>query len=175
MSGDKLNDAMIQEEPETLKSCKDGCETKFGKSIFDDEVGALAAAPAPDDIVAAVGTAMGGGRRHKGSKKAHKTRKGNNMLKSWVAFVKKVQHEEKISYSDAMSRASKRKSEWKRGQMGGSGATATPTPYPPPRATMSGGWKNTTVGSNPGPPPNYKGGRRTKRRGTKKRRGSRRR
>jgi hypothetical protein len=56
-----------------------------------------------------------GGRRHKGSKKAHKTRKVNSALKSWVAFVKKVQHEEKISYPDAMKRASKRKSEWKRG------------------------------------------------------------
>lgn len=56
-----------------------------------------------------------GGRRRKGSMKARKTRKVNPALKSWVAFVKKVQHEEKISYPDAMKRASKRKSEWKRG------------------------------------------------------------
>jgi hypothetical protein len=65
-----------------------------------------------------------GGRRRsrrrgfKGSKKS-KTRKGNKMLSSWVAFVKKVQHEEQISYSDAMKRASARKKEWKMGQMGG--------------------------------------------------------
>ena len=59
---------------------------------------------------------MGGRRR--GTKKA---RKGNKMLSSWVAFVKKVQHEEKISYSDAMKRASARKKEWKMGQMGGQG------------------------------------------------------
>ena len=65
-------------------------------------------------------TELAGGRRHRGSKKAHKkSRKGNKMLSSWVAFVKKVQHEEKISYSDAMKRASARKKEWKRGQMGG--------------------------------------------------------
>jgi len=144
---DTSNVTVGQTNSELNATCKTDCDTKYS---------------------------MEGGRRHKGSKK---TRKGNNMLKSWVAFVKKVQHEEKISYSDAMKRASKRKSEWKRGQMGGSGAT--PTPYPPPKATMSGGWFNapaaTMGGSNPGPPPHYAGGRRTKRRGTKKRRGSRRR
>lgn len=59
-------------------------------------------------------------RKNRGFKKS-KTRKGNKMLSSWVAFVKKVQHEEKISYSDAMKRASARKKEWKRGQMGGEG------------------------------------------------------
>ena len=50
-----------------------------------------------------------GGRKRKG------TRKINPALKSWVTFVKKVQHEEKITYPEAMKRASKRKSEWKRG------------------------------------------------------------
>ena len=57
-------------------------------------------------------------RKNRGAEKG-KTRKGNKMLSSWVAFVKKVQHEEKISYSDAMKRASARKKEWKMGQMGG--------------------------------------------------------
>ena len=50
---------------------------------------------------------MSGGRR--------KSRKVNPALKSWVKFVKKIQHEEKISYPEAMKAASKRKSEWKRG------------------------------------------------------------
>jgi hypothetical protein len=104
-----------------------------------------------------------GGRRHKGSKKAHKkTRKVNPALKSWVAFVKRVQHEEKISYPDAMKRASKRKSEWKRG-----GAPLAPAAY-------SGGSPLTPADVVEG----YSrsgGGRRTKRRGGKKRRTYRRR
>lgn len=44
-----------------------------------------------------------------------KSRKVNPALKSWVKFVKKIQHEEKITYPEAMKRASKRKSEWQRG------------------------------------------------------------
>jgi hypothetical protein len=44
-----------------------------------------------------------------------KSKKANSSLKSWVAFVKKVQKEENISYPEAMKRASARKSEWKRG------------------------------------------------------------
>ena len=56
---------------------------------------------------------MDGGRRrkHKGTKK----RKENHVLASWRKFVRKVQHEEKITYPEAMKRASKRKSEWQRG------------------------------------------------------------
>ena len=44
-----------------------------------------------------------------------KTKKVNSALKSWVEFVKKISKEENISYPKAMKRASKRKSEWKRG------------------------------------------------------------
>lgn len=76
-----------------------------------------------DDEFGDMNLASGGRRRsrkNRGFKKG-KTRKGNKMLSSWVAFVKKVQHEEKISYSDAMKRASARKKEWKMGQMGGQG------------------------------------------------------
>ncbi len=51
-------------------------------------------------------------------KKTHKN-KGTSILKSWVAFVKKVQKEEHISYRDAMYRAKARKSEWKKGMKGG--------------------------------------------------------
>ena len=41
--------------------------------------------------------------------------RGNSILRSWVAFVKKVQKDENVSYKDAMMLAKKRKSEWKRG------------------------------------------------------------
>lgn len=56
---------------------------------------------------------MMGGRRHR--RKGHKTRKEPNVLKSWRKFVRKVQHEEHLSYPKAMKRASQRKSEWQRG------------------------------------------------------------
>ena len=56
---------------------------------------------------------MMGGRRHR--RQGHKTRKEPNVLKSWRKFVRKVQHEEHLSYPKAMKRASKRKSEWQRG------------------------------------------------------------
>ena len=44
-----------------------------------------------------------------------KKRKEPSVLASWRKFVRKVQHEEKITYPQAMKRASKRKSEWQRG------------------------------------------------------------
>ena len=122
-------------------------------------------------------TGTGGRRRSrrrgfKGSKKG-KTRKGNKMLSSWVAFVKKVQKEEQISYSQAMKRASARKKEWKMGQMGGAevgeekpidysgstGSTGSTDSYVPTDTEIEGGRRR----------------RRSKRRGSKKRRGSRRR
>jgi len=117
-----------------------------------------------DDLANSFGNMTLGGRRHRGSKKAHKkTRKGNKMLSSWVAFVKKVQRDEQISYSDAMKRASARKKEWKMGQMGGE---VVPPPGTDPNMssveedeTMSGGRRR----------------RRTKRRGSRKRRGTKRR
>jgi hypothetical protein len=67
------------------------------------------AVPDPD----ADNNKMMGGRRHR--KQGHKTRKEPNVLKSWRKFVRKVQHEEHLSYPKAMKRASKRKSEWQRG------------------------------------------------------------
>lgn len=42
-----------------------------------------------------------------------KSRKSNSTLSSWVSFVKMVAKDEGISYKDAMTRASKRKHEWK--------------------------------------------------------------
>ena len=64
-----------------------------------------------------------GGRRHKGSKKAHKgKRHGNASLRAWVTFVKKVQKEEGIGYKEAMSVAKKRKDggeKWRGGSLDG--------------------------------------------------------
>ena len=61
-----------------------------------------------------------GGRRHKGSKKAHKgKRHGNASLRAWVTFVKKVQKEEGIGYKEAMSVAKRRKDKgekWRGGE-----------------------------------------------------------
>lgn len=50
-------------------------------------------------------------------------RKVNKSLKAWVAFVKKVQKEEKLSYKDAIHRAKVRKDKGEKWMMGGS----TPT------------------------------------------------
>ena len=47
-------------------------------------------------------------------------RKVNKSLKDWVAFVKKVQREEKLSYKDAIHRAKVRKDKGEKWMMGGS-------------------------------------------------------
>ena len=126
-----------------------------------------------------------GGRRHRGSKKAHKkSRKGNKMLSSWVAFVKKVQRDEQISYSDAMKRASARKKEWKRGQMGGQSMSMGK--HASMNMSQMGGdpmvpgdpdYVDTNTSSIEGEDETYGGRRRrrTKRRGSRKRRGTKRR
>ena len=143
---------------------------------------------------------MGGGRRrkHKGTKK----RKENHVLASWRKFVRKVQHEEKITYPEAMKRASKRKSEWQRGgaaegedeqeQMGGSAGAVQDFDenYSRQYGSANGDAKvggrrsrrrhqrggNSDIAVSTGPHPNIAGGSRRRRsRGTKKRRGSRRR
>lgn len=84
----------------------DSLKAKF----FDD----LAASDVKADIKAAIMSKkpMPGGKK---SGKGTKKRKENPMLASWRKFVRKVQHEEKITYPQAMKRASKRKSEWQKG------------------------------------------------------------
>jgi hypothetical protein len=47
-------------------------------------------------------------------------RKVNKSLKDWVAFVKKVQKEEKLSYKDAIHRAKQRKDKGEKWKTGGS-------------------------------------------------------
>jgi hypothetical protein len=46
-------------------------------------------------------------------------RKVNKSLKAWVAFVKKVQREEKLSYKDAIHRAKVRKDKGEKWMKGG--------------------------------------------------------
>jgi hypothetical protein len=46
-------------------------------------------------------------------------RKANKSLKAWVAFVKKVQREEKLSYKDAIMRAKQRKDKGEKWMKGG--------------------------------------------------------
>jgi hypothetical protein len=48
-----------------------------------------------------------------------KKRKVNKGLRDWVAFVKKVQREEKLSYKDAIHRAKQRKDKGEKWMMGG--------------------------------------------------------
>ena len=47
--------------------------------------------------------------------------KVNKSLKAWVAFVKKVQKEEKLSYKDAIHRAKQRKDKGEKWMVGGVG------------------------------------------------------
>ena len=167
----------INEEIEQLET---DCEEKI--TALNEELNTVSAAK--DESVMGDGSGegdMGGGRRRsrrrgfKGAKKG-KSRKGNNMLSSWVAFVKKVQKEEQISYSQAMKRASARKKEWKMGQMGGEGeeeGDVDENGNPILRSSMG----STTGSTGPYMGSESVGGRRrrSKRRGSKKRRGSRRR
>jgi hypothetical protein len=46
-------------------------------------------------------------------------RKVNKSLKNWVAFIKKVQREENLSYKDAMMRAKQRKDKGEKWMKGG--------------------------------------------------------
>ena len=65
---------------------------------------------------------IAGGRRHRGSKKAHKgKRHGNASLRAWVTFVKKVQKEEGVGYKEAMTLAKRRKDKGEKWRGGGDG------------------------------------------------------
>ena len=55
-------------------------------------------------------------------------RHGNASLRGWVAFVKKVQKEEKLSYRDAMMRAKVRKDKGEKWMGGGSASASDPHP-----------------------------------------------
>jgi hypothetical protein len=122
---------------------------------------------------------LDGGRRRK-SRKGGKTRKVNSALKSWVAFVKKISKEEKISYPKAMKRASTRKSEWKRGGHGEfhieKSLTQSKSQSKSKSKSQAGGEKLTPSEiANQNGSSNVVGGARRTKRSSKKRRGSRRR
>jgi hypothetical protein len=63
-----------------------------------------------DKIIILIYVIMEGGKR-----------KVNKSLKAWVAFVKKVQREEKLSYKDAIHRAKVRKDKGEKWMKGGDG------------------------------------------------------
>jgi len=71
-----------------------------------------------------------GGRRRRGSKKAHKggKRHGNASLRAWVTFVKKVQKEEGIGYKEAMTVAKKRKDKGEKWRGGGDAEMSSDMP-----------------------------------------------
>ncbi len=64
-----------------------------------------------------------GGKKSRKIRRNSKTRGGkrkvNKSLKAWVAFVKKVQKEEKLSYKDAIHRAKQRKDKGEKWMKGG--------------------------------------------------------
>jgi hypothetical protein len=129
-------------------------------------------------------TSVGGRRGKKGGTllygpwggRGTKKRKEPAVLASWRKFVRKVQHEENISYPKAMKRASKRKSEW---QKGGAVEAFDPAADKYESATMNGGDSAANAAnanhSDSKLKPMIAGKSRRKRGGTKKRRMSRRR
>ena len=68
-------------------------------------------------------------------------RKANKSLKSWVAFVKKVQREESLSYKDAIHRAKQRKDKgekWMKGGDAGDSSSSMAGDYSDPEMTIVG-------------------------------------
>ena len=121
---DKITAAANDIENQTVNDT-DSIETYINNTVAN---GGLTQAQADsllgmlnDEVINKLPTA--GGRRHKGSKKAHKgKRHGNASLRAWVTFVKKVQKEEGIGYKEAMSVAKKRKDggeKWRGGSTDG--------------------------------------------------------
>jgi hypothetical protein len=104
-------------------------------------------------------------------------RKVNKSLKAWVAFIKKVQKEEKLSYSDAMKRAKVRKDggeKW----MGGTetpSETLQPTFESKQQSTMTEQQSyEAQPPANAEPPTGGKGGNKKQKKTAKKQKGGRR-
>lgn len=75
-------------------------------------------------------------------------RKGNNGLKAWVTFVKKVQKEENISYKDAIHRAKVRKDKGEKWMTGGKTISSNPNPEPNPSSSSSSSSSSDTTSSS---------------------------
>ena len=76
--------------------------------------------------------------------------KTNASLKSWVAFVKKIQKDENITYPEAMKRASIRKSEWKRGGSDGPMPSSASSSLVSSSATLSSDMSSSNSGMSGG-------------------------
>ena len=94
-------------------------------------------------------------------------RKVNKSLKAWVAFVKRVQKEEKLNYKDAIHRAKVRKDKGEKWMVGGDDSE---TPIPSDREEGIEGNMGEEMEGNmeEGMEGNMEGGRRK----TRRRRGS---
>jgi hypothetical protein len=89
-------------------------------------------------------------------------RKVNKSLKAWVAFVKKVQREEKLSYKDAIHRAKQRKDKGEKWMSGGAGPNGTPTTSTA-TASDDGDMNNGDMGDDGmSTPPSFGGRRRSR-------------
>ena len=118
---DKITAAANDIENQTVNDT-DSIETYINNTVAN---GGLTQAQADsllgmlnDEVINKLPTA--GGRRHKGSKKAHKgKRHGNASLRAWVTFVKKVQKEEGVGYKEAMTLAKRRKDKGEKWRGGG--------------------------------------------------------
>ena len=103
-------------------------------------------------------------------------RKVNKSFKAWVAFVKRVQKEEKLSYKDAIHRAKVRKDKGEKWMVGGLGNNGTEGSEVPEGsdatltddATIEGADTFELNGTVEGETPPMAGGRRK----TRRRRGS---
>ena len=93
-------------------------------------------------------------------------RKVNKSLKAWVAFVKKVQKEENLSYKEAIHRAKVRKDKGEKWMKGGDGDYEPTTTEPTAETEES---MDITEISDEMPLEEQDGGRRRRRRGTRRR------
>jgi hypothetical protein len=92
-------------------------------------------------------------------------RKANKSLKAWVAFVKKVQKQEKLSYKDAIHRAKQRKDKGEKwmtgGQVGDDGEMVTIPLTTSPEETVDVNLGDSVVGEEMAAAP-YGGKRRSR-------------
>ena len=91
-------------------------------------------------------------------------RKVNKTLKAWVAFVKKVQKEEKLSYKDAITRAKQRKDKGEKWMSGGDTPTTATEEMVEESVQVTPQSEMITEVMEPMESSNIAGGKRTRRR-----------